>query len=83
MTVPTVKSIELSPGAKYLVIGLGCFTLGLALGLTVSALNQPPEAPRRPTRVKTDRVRRVVVADASDLEDIPSFLVDETKDAEP
>ena len=52
MTVPTVKSIELSPGAKYLVIGLAFFTLGLAIGLTVSALNQPSEAPRRPTRVR-------------------------------
>ena len=75
MTVPTVKSIELSPGAKYLVIGLGCFTLGLALGLTVSALNQPSEAPRRPTRVRK-------LVDVSDLEDIPSFLRDEPRDAE-
>ena len=72
MTVPTVKSIELSPGAKYLVIGLGCFTLGLALGLTVSALNQPSEAPRRPTRVRK-------VADVSHLEDVPSFLLDDAE----
>lgn len=83
MAVPTVKSIELTPGAKYLVLGLGAFSFGLALGLTISYLNEPKDAPRRPTRVRTDRVRRIVVADVSDLEDIPSFLVDETKDAEP
>ncbi len=68
----TLKSVELSPGAKYLVIGLGCFTLGLALGLTVSALNQPSEAPRRPTRVRK-------LVDVSNLDDVPSFLLDDAK----
>ncbi len=80
MTVPTVKSIELSPGAKYLVIGLGCFSLGVALGLGVAALNQPAEAPRRPTRAKMTFDAWQAAASVSDLDDIPSFMADETID---
>ena len=72
MTVPRVKSIELSPGAKYLVIGLGCFTLGLALGLTVSALNQPSET-------LVTLAAHVGTVDVSDLDDVPSFLLDDAE----